>query len=145
MTRGAGVGHLYRQTRRGRDEAEGVGANFHVRNGWLNLWHVAADAFCTPRASGVMRVLRYVSRFGPVGRPWVMTLEAEARSWFQKVGVIIRAVNIVATETSDASRVHYAGHKIIALHPVAATRSIREIGPIGSFGAAVVKLPVFAE
>ena len=76
--------------------------NFHVRNGWLNPWHVAADTFRTRRASGVMRVLRYISRLGPVGRPRVMTLEAEARSWFQKVGVIIRAVNIVATETSDA-------------------------------------------
>src|SRR6516162_8058537 len=51
----------------------------------------------------------------------------------------------MTTETSDAARVHRAGHEIVALHPVSAASSVGVVGPVGPLLVAVVKLPEFAE
>jgi hypothetical protein len=53
-----------------------------------------------------------------------MALKAEDGGWSENVGVVVRAVDIMATETSDATRVHRAGHEIVPLHPVPAARSV---------------------
>ena len=74
-----------------------------------------------------------------------MALKAEYGCRFQKVGVVLRTVDIMTTETSNAARVHRAGHEIVALHPVSAARSVRVIGSVRSHRPAVVKLPEFAE
>jgi len=72
----------------------------------------------------MVSVLRNISGLRTVRRCRVMALKAEDGGGSENVGVVVRAVDIMATETSDATRVHRAGHEIIALHPVPATRSV---------------------
>ena len=75
----------------------------------------------------MVSVLSNISRPGTVRRRRVMALKADDGGWSQKVGVVVRAVDIMATETRDATRVHCAGDKIVALHPVSAARSVGEV------------------
>src|SRR5271168_4416639 len=53
-----------------------------------------------------------------------MTLEAQNICRLQQVGVVIRSVNIMATETAHAVRVHRALHEIVALHPILVRRTV---------------------
>ena len=75
----------------------------------------------------MVSVLCNISDLRTVRRRRVMALKAEDGGGSENVGVVVRAVDIMATETRDATRVHCAGDKIVALHPVSAARSVGEV------------------
>ena len=75
-----------------------------------------------------------------------MTIEAECISGFAQLRVIRRAVNVMAIETRDATAIHHALHKVVALHPVLVGRAIREIKKILRFTKGVIfQLPIIRE
>jgi len=95
-----------------------VSTHVHIGEFLLNLWHVAADAFIAGAPCRVMSVRLDRRSVRPVRRSRAVTLQAENICRLQQVGIVPGAVNVVATETTHAVRVHGALHKIVALHAV---------------------------
>ena len=56
-----------------------------------------------------------------------MAVETKFVDGLAKLGVVLRAVYIVAIEASDSAPVHHALHEIIALHAVLVSGAIREV------------------
>ena len=61
------------------------------------------------------------------------------------MGVIFGAVNIMATETSDATAVHHALHEIIALHTVLVRGPISKMCESGVPQFVFFELPIITE
>ena len=70
-----------------------------------------------------------------------MALQTEDGGWLKKIGIVLGAVNVVATEAGHAVRVHQTGHEIISLHAVSASGAVRKIRGINASGVTVVELP----
>jgi hypothetical protein len=51
-------------------------------------------------------------------------------------------VRVVATEASDAARVHQALHKIVALHAILMRRAVGEMGETGFAQFVLFQLPI---
>jgi len=45
----------------------------------------------------------------------------------QQIGVVLRAVDIVAAKAGDAAGIHHAGNKIVALHSILVGGAVREV------------------
>src|SRR5262249_44358490 len=101
-----------------RDELECVTANVNIRNGLFDLRHMAIHAFAAGAPSRVVRVLLDRRCTWPVRRTRAVAGQTKLASGLNQVGVVWRAVDIVATEASDAAFVHLALYKIIALHSI---------------------------
>ena len=56
-----------------------------------------------------------------------VAIEAEFVDGLSKLGVVLRAVYVVAIEAGDSAPVHHALHKIIALHSVFVSSAISEV------------------
>ena len=56
-----------------------------------------------------------------------MAFQAKNVGRFQQVGVVVRSVNIMATEARHTARVHYALDKIVALHSILMRGAIGEM------------------
>src|SRR5271163_2374845 len=53
-----------------------------------------------------------------------VAIHAKSVRWFSQLGIVIRAVNIMATKTGHSTAIHHALNKIIPLHSVLVTRAV---------------------
>ena len=74
-----------------------------------------------------MRVLLERGGTWAVGRHGGVAIEAKFTDGLAKLGVIARAVGIMATETGYAVTVHHALHKVITLHSIFVCGAIRKV------------------
>ena len=102
-----------------------------VRDRGLDLRHMAADALATPRTWGMMRVPRNISGPRAIGGCRAVALQTDDGGRLEKIGVVLGAVNVVTTEAGDAVEVHFALHKIVALHAIFMRGVIGEMGEGG--------------
>jgi len=137
----ARVGHLQSLSLGRRDEAEGVRVNVDVRNGLLDFRHVAAGALISRGAGRMVSVPFHVRNSRAIGRCRPVALQTEHRGRPQKIGIIFRAMNIMATETGHPARVHDAGNEIIPLHAVSVPRAVRKVRIIRSVCVTVIEVP----
>ena len=72
----------------------------------------------------MMRVRLNGSFMRAVGRLRAMAFEANHVSRLQQIGIVFRAVNIVATVAAHAMGVHRALNEIVALHAVLVRRAV---------------------
>ena len=72
---------------------------------------------------------------------WAVALEAHDIGRLDQVGVVLGAVNVVATEAAHAVRIHLAGDKIVALHPVLVGGAVREMSEGGLAELVLFELP----
>ena len=70
-----------------------------------------------------------------------MALQTEDGGRLEKIGIVLGAVHIVATEAGHAVRVHQTGDEIISLHAVSAASAVRKISGIDASSVTVVELP----
>ena len=57
-----------------------------------------------------------------------MAFQAQDAGGLEQIGVVGSAVNVVATKTSDAVRVHQAGCEIVALHAILVRGAVGKVG-----------------
>ena len=74
-----------------------------------------------------------------------MTLQAHHGGRLQQVGVVGRAVNIMATEAGDSAPVHHAGRKIVALHPILVRGAIGEVSEGRFAKLMILEFPIIIE
>src|SRR5215470_1322266 len=74
-----------------------------------------------------------------------MTLKAEDGGRPEQVRIVLRPMDVVASKAFHAARVHQAGNKIVALHPVSTPGTVRKILGIRSGRVTIVELPEFAK
>src|SRR6516162_7015727 len=63
-----------------------------------------------------------------VRRAWSMTRQTQLACGFDQVGIVARAMNIMAAEAGDAAPIHQALHENVALHSIFMGCSVREMG-----------------
>ena len=68
-----------------------------------------------------------VAACGPFGELGTVALQAQHIGGLQQVGIVLGAVDVMATVAADAVRIHGALDKIIALHAVLVRRTICEM------------------
>ena len=73
-----------------------------------------------------------------------MALKAEDGGRPEKIGIILGAMDVVATEARHAVTVHQAGNEIVPLHSVSTPGAIGKIRGIGSSRVTIVEFPEFA-
>lgn len=130
----------------GRDETEGV--RMHECTGYafgLDLRHVASDALAAGTSVLVMCMLGERRCTRSIGRAWAVTIEANLLSGLAQLGVVCGPVHIVACGAGNAPAIHYALHKIVALHSVFVRSAIREEQEVGFSERAVLKFPEILE
>jgi hypothetical protein len=115
--------------------------HFDVRNRGLDLRHMAADALATRGAGRMMSVPRNVRGPWAIGGCRAVTLQAKNGGRLEKIRIVLRAVDVVATEAGHAVRVHQTGNEIISLHTVSASSAVRIISGIGAIGVTVGQRP----
>src|SRR5579872_7436467 len=138
----ARIGDLQALGPGGRDEAEGMAANVHTRNGLLDFRHVAGDALAAGAARFMVSVLLDGRRTRAVGRTRTVTIEAQNIDGFEQVGVVFSAMHIVASEAGHAAGIHHAIHEIITLHSILVARAVGKMGKGGLAELVVFELPV---
>jgi hypothetical protein len=102
---------------------------------------MAADALATRRTWRMMRVPRNVRGPWAIGGCRAVALQTEDGRRLEKIRIVLRAVDVVATEAGHAMRVHQTGDEIVALHAVSASSAIGIIRGIGASGMTVVECP----
>lgn len=110
-----------------RDELEGVAPDVHVGELLRDLRHVAANAFVSWAPWLVVRVRLNARGARSVRRMWAVTVETQHIRWFQQIGIILRAMHIVAAEAAHAVGIHHALYKVIPLHAILMRRAIGEM------------------
>ena len=127
MAYNARIRNLERLSRGGRDELKSVAADVYVGDLLRDFWHVAGDAFVSGASGLVMRVGLNTGRARSIRRMRTVTLKTQDIRRFQQIGIVFRAVDIVATEATHAVGVHRALHEIVALHAVLMRGAIGEM------------------
>jgi hypothetical protein len=89
----------------------------------------------------MMRVPRNICGSWAIGGCRAVALQAEDGGRLEKIGIVLGAMHIVATEAGHAVRVHQTGNEIISLHAVSASGAVRKISGIDPSGVTVVELP----
>ena len=133
------VGHV-----RG-DEGESVGADFDVGEGGSNFGHVAGDAAAAGGAFFVMSVLFKRGCAWAVEGERAVALEADLIAGLDELGVVIGAVDVVATEAGDATAVHHALDEVVALHPIFVGGAVGKMVERGFAEFVVFELPIISE
>jgi hypothetical protein len=123
----AGVRHFQRVCFSRRDELERVAADVHIRNGLLDLRHMAIHALAARRTRLVMRMRFDRHRSRTIRRIRVMAFETQHIRGLQQIGIVFGAMHVMATEAAHPMRIHRALHEIIALHPVLVRGAIGEM------------------
>ena len=72
-------------------------------------------------------------------------MKAEDGGRPEKIGIVLRAMDVVATEARHAVGIHQAGNKIVPLHSVSTPGAVGKITGIESCGVTIVELPEFAQ
>ena len=81
-----------------------------------------------PGAVGaMMRVRLDARRVRAVRRARAVAGQAQLLGRLQQIGVVRRAVRVVAAEAGHAARVHQALDEVVALHPVLVRRAVGEV------------------
>ena len=93
----------------------------------LDLRHMTGDAIASCATGRVMRVSLDGGRMWTIGRFRTVALQTENVCRLQQIGVVLRSVNVVATETTHAVRVHGTLYKVVALHPILMRGVVREM------------------
>jgi len=101
MAGGARVRNFQRGRARRGDEFKGVCADIDIRDGLLDLWHVAADTLVSGAACSMMGMRLDGGRVRTVGRVRPMTFEAQNVGGLQEVRIVLRAMNIVAAKANS--------------------------------------------
>ena len=127
MARGARVRNFQRGGGCWGDESKSVGPDIDIRDGLLDLWHVAANTLIAGGACSMMSVRLDGGRARAVGRVRPMTFEAQNVRGLQEIRIVLCAMNIVAAKASHAMGVHLAGHEIVSLHSIFVSRAVREM------------------
>ncbi len=127
MTGSTCIRHLQRLCGRGSDELKSMGADIDVGDRLLYFRHVAAYAFVARAACLMVRVRLNSGCVRTVGGVRPMALKAQHVCWLQEIGVVVRAVHVMAAKTAHAVGVHLARNEIVALHPVLVRRAIGEM------------------
>src|ERR1039458_10269230 len=74
-----------------------------------------------------------------------MALQTHRVGGLQELGVVRRALNVVAGEAGDAVIVHGALHEVVALHAVLVSRAVGEVGERGLAEFVLFQLPIIAQ
>ena len=125
----------------GRDEVEGVAANEIVGKGLLDFGHVAGQAIVTGAVALVMRMGFQRGGVRPVRRIGAVAFKAHEVAGLDEVGIIFRAVRVMAGVAGDAPSVHHALDKIITLHAVLVGGAVGEMGEGGFAQLVFFQLP----
>ena len=72
------------------------------------------------------------SRVWTIERHGSVAVETEFIDGLAKLGVVLRAMYVVAIEAGDSASVHHALHEIIALHAIFMSCAVREVRERGS-------------
>src|SRR5580698_946516 len=80
-----------------------------------------------------------------VGRRRPMTVQTELVYRLSELGIVFRAMYVVAGSTGDTVLIHDALDKVIALHPVFMRGSIREVGECRLTQGDVFEFPVVCQ
>ena len=124
---GARIGNLELVGCRRRDEFERVTADVYVRDGLLDLGHVAVDALSPSRSGLMVCMLLNGSGMGAIGRTRAVAGETNCGRRFEEIRIVRASVWVMATGTRYAMGVHRTLHEIIALHPVLVCGAIGEV------------------
>ena len=89
---------------------------------------MARDALVALAACLVMSVLFDSWRVRAVRRIRTMAIEAQRVRRLPQERIVVRTVRIMATEASDAVRVHQAGYEVVALHAILVRSPVGEMG-----------------
>lgn len=145
MAGGAGVRNFVLLREGGRNEFEGVAADEIVRQGLFDLGHVAGQTIVACALILVMGVCFERGGVRAVRRIGAVAFQAHPAAGLDEVGIVFGAVSIVAGVAGDASAVHEALHKIIALHAVLVAGAIREMREGGLAELVVFELPIIGK
>ena len=74
-----------------------------------------------------------------------MTGETQVARRLQQVGVIRRAVDVVAAEARDSALVHHALHEVVSLHAVLVRGAVGEVGEACFAQPVFLQLPVILQ
>ena len=128
VARSTSIRHLVFFCHCRRDELESVRAYERAGDAFcLDLRHVAGYALTTRAAVLVVGVLLHGGYVWTVGRRCTVAVEADLVYGLTKLRVVFSPVYVVARGAGDALLVHYALHKVIALHPVFVRGSVRKM------------------
>ena len=141
----ARIGYLQRIGLAGRDELEGVAAHVDVRNGLLDLGHVAGDALATRAANLVMRMCLDGRRMRTVLRVRAVAVQAYLLGRLPQYCVVFGAVHVMATKARDATRVHQALHEVVALHSIFVRSAIGKVCERGLTELVLFQLPKISQ
>lgn len=143
VTYRAGIRHLQVGRILRCDEFERVRPDVHVSELSFDFRHVARNAFVSRAAGFVVSMrlkrchsMRAIRRFRP------MAFETEDVPRLEEVRIVVRAMNVVATEAGYPAGVHDALDEVVSLHSIFVSRTIGEMRK-GLFAELIVfKLPV---
>src|SRR5216683_4657335 len=110
-----------------RDEGERVRTYEDAWNRNFHLRHVAGHTLAPRRAVLVVRVLRQGRFARTVARTWPVAIEANFIHRFAELGVVLRAMHVVAIEARHSTPVHHALHEVVPLHPIFMRRAVGEM------------------
>jgi len=82
---------------------------------------------------------------GAVERKRAMAVQADLIAGLAELGVVVRAVHIVATEAGDAAAVHHALHEIISLHAIFVGCAVGEMRECGFAEVVFLQLPIILQ
>ena len=107
----------------------------------FDLRHVTSHALTSGTAAFMMRVFFNGGRMRAVRGHRAVTIQANLIRRLSQLGVVLRAMHIMAGGTGDSMPVHDALHKVIALHPVFVRRAVWKIVKVRLPERAVFQLP----
>ena len=123
-----------------------MATDHYIGNGLFYSGHVARHAFVTAAARIMVRVLFDAGNaVGAVRRIRTVALQAHHAGGFQQVRIVGCAMNIVATETGHAARIHYTVHKIVTLHSILVGGAIGEVRERCLTEFMILQLPMILE
>ena len=104
-----------------------VAPHVHIRDGLLDLRHVASDALIAGAACFVMGVFLDRGCMRAIRRTRAVTIEAKNIGRLSQERIVVGTMRIMATETSDAACIHQTGREVIALHAIFVSGTIRKM------------------
>jgi hypothetical protein len=104
-----------------------MASDIDVTDRLCDLRHMARNAFVASAVPRVVRVQFYARGVRPVLRIGSMARQAKSITPLTHNSRILRTVRIVATETSNAPRVHETLNEIVALHAVLVSGPVGEV------------------
>ena len=124
---------------------KGMTSDVLIRDRLFDLRHVASDAFIARAIRLVMGMRLNARRMRSRLRVRAVAIQAQRIAGFTHHGDVVPAMRIVARKASDATGVHQALHKIVALHAVLVGGAIGKVGKGGFAEFVFLELPVVCQ